>query len=95
MIGCCHTELITAKLSRAKVKVAHESSELHPNFIYSFNLIFLQIIPQRYIINLVNYGFKRIDDKNKWVFCLFILKIVLLGSLVCHHITFLHEFLKQ
>ena len=95
MIGCCHAEPITAKLSRAKVKVAHESSELHPNFIYSFNLIFLQILPQRYIINLVNYGFKRIDDKNKWVFCLFILKIVLLGSLVCHHITFLHTFLKQ
>ena len=53
------TEPITAKLSRAKVKVAHESSEFHPNFIYSFNLIFLQILPQRYIINLVNYGFKR------------------------------------
>ena len=73
MIGCCHAEPITAKLSRAKVKAAHESSELHPNFIYSFNLIFLlQILLQRYIINLVNYGFKRIDDKNKWVFSLFI-----------------------
>ena len=40
VIGCCHAEPITAKLSRAKVKVAHESSELHLNFIYPFNLIF-------------------------------------------------------
>ena len=72
VIGCCHAEPITAKLSRAKVKARHESSELHPNFIYSFNFIFLQILLQRYIINLVNYDFKRIDDKNKWVFCLFI-----------------------
>ena len=67
MIGCCHAEPITAKISRAKVKVAHESSELHLNFIYSFKLIFLQILLQRYIINLVNYGFKRIDDKNTLV----------------------------
>ena len=72
MIGCCHAEPISAKLSRAKVKAAYESSELHPNFIYSFNLIFLQILQQRYIIDLVNYGFKRINDKNKLVFCLFI-----------------------
>ena len=50
VIGCCHAEPITAKISKAKVKVAHESSELLPNFIYSFNMIFLQILLQRYII---------------------------------------------
>ena len=72
LLGDGDAEPITAKLLRAKVKAAHESSELHPNFIYSFNLIFLQILLQRYIINQVNYGFKRIDDKNKWVFCSFI-----------------------
>ena len=65
MIGCCHAEPISAKLSRAKVKAAHESSELHPNFIYSFNMIFLPILLQRDIINPVNYDFKRICDKNK------------------------------
>ena len=37
-MGCCHAEPINAKLSRAKVKVAHESSKLHPNFIYYFNV---------------------------------------------------------
>ena len=65
MIGCCHAEPISAKLSRAKVKAAQESSELHPNFIYSFNMIFLPILLQRDIINPVNYDFKRICDKNK------------------------------
>ena len=65
MIGCCHAEPISAKLSRAKVKATHESSELHPNFIYSFNMIFLPILLQRDIINPVNYDFKRICDKNK------------------------------
>ena len=65
MIGCWQAEPISAKLSRAKVKAAHESSELHPNFIYSFNMIFLPILLQRDIINLVNYDFKRICDKNK------------------------------
>ena len=59
VIGCCHAEPISAKLSRAKVKAAHESSELHPNFIYSFNMIFLPILLQRDIINLVNYDFKK------------------------------------
>ena len=44
VIGCSHAEPISAKLSQAKVKAAHESSELHPNFIYSFNMIFLPIL---------------------------------------------------
>ena len=35
VIGCCHAEAISAKLSKAKVKAAHESSELHPNLIYN------------------------------------------------------------
>ena len=65
MIGCCYAEPISAKLSRVKVKAAHESLEIHPNFIYSFNMIFLLILLQRDIINLVNYDFKRICDKNK------------------------------
>ena len=65
-LAACHAEPINAKLSRAKVKAAHESSELHPNFIYSFIIWYsLPILLQRDIINPVNYDFKRICDKKQ------------------------------